>query len=130
MIRIVAFFGHVARGNNPGTIVGCDSPWANGSEDYCDPYFKIFINGVEKLVSQTYWDKIPCTGLDVTHVAGSISRTDFIKIEVWDKDSSSDDDLMLRTEGNVDSFLRQSIRRDDGSDVNNNIIVTYSTWKE
>lgn len=81
------------------------------------------------LESDVYWDTEALTGLDVTLVAGSIGKNSMIKIEAWDKDTISSDDLMLRTEGTVESFLQLNIRRDTYT-ANNNKIVTYSTWNE
>lgn len=56
-----------------------------------------------------------------------------IKIELWDDDSgffANPDDLILETEGNVESFMKTPIR--DGAVFNShqNLIETTSFWQD
>lgn len=102
----------------------------------CDPYIKLFLNGKNVLQTLSTEDRC-CFNPNVIYTSDKISKSSRIKIELWDDDSGflgSADDLILRTEGNIDSFLRNGVR--EGAVVRDlfvsytNSIVTISFWKD
>lgn len=77
----------------------------------CDPYVKLFIDRATVLRTPVKVDT-HCTNFDTTFVSKKILRSTRILLEVWDDDSGflgSNDDLLIRAGGNIDSFLQRGI---------------------
>lgn len=71
--------------------------------------------------------------VDKTFSTGKIKKSSIIKIEVWASKTDKNDDndkLILRTEGDIDSFLEEPLRT--GTQFNNglNRIETMSFWQD
>lgn len=108
----------------------------------CDPYVKLFINGEEVHRSDSRTN-IAIYDLNYRYVSGKIPRNSKIKVEIWDDDLftewflkpfSTDDDLVLQSEGDVDDFLNNPFRAGvitTGAQFNGqNSISTYSFWED
>lgn len=59
-----------------------------------------------------------------------IPKKSTIKIEVWRPKSSSKDKLILSTEGDVESFLKEPLRKGTHFDEGDNRIETISFWED
>lgn len=106
----------------------------------CDPYIKFFVND-EKIYQSPSRENIAIYDLNYRYVSGRIPKSSTIKIEIWDDDQqtgvlsvfSSNDDLVLRTEGNIEDFLNNPFRAGvttTGAQFNGqNSINTYSFWE-
>lgn len=106
----------------------CDTAATN----QCDPYVKLFINGENVRTSGARANNC-CHDVDVTYTSKKIKKSSTIMIEVWDDDSGflgSADDLILRSSGDVDSFLNEPIRL--GAIIYNlqNQLETVSFWQD
>lgn len=78
----------------------------------CDPYVKLYIDDVQVLQTAAQED-LCCYNVDTRFVSKKISKSSKIRIEVWDDDSGflgSPDDLILQTEGDIDSFRDEPVR--------------------
>lgn len=107
----------------------------------CDPYVKLIINDEEILRSPSRTN-IAIYDLNYRYVSGKIPRNSNITVEIWDDDqftgflafASSSDDLVLRSEGNIDDFLNNPFRTGvvtTGAQFNGqNSISTYSFWED
>lgn len=98
----------------------------------CDPYLILYIDDEEVIRTPTREDTTHFDA-NVDYASKKILKTANIKIEVWDDDSGflgSPDDLIMRTEGNVESFLNNGIR--EGAKIASlvNRIETISVWKD
>lgn len=106
----------------------------------CDPFVELFIDGESQLRTSTRDDTCCYDDLNVHFTSKKISKSATIKIEVWDDDNTFAGDLppelILRTEGNVDSFLNKGYRGVNGTAkykgaVNlGNSIDTISFWQD
>lgn len=107
----------------------------------CDPYVKFFVND-EKIHQSLSRENIAIYDLNYRYVSGKILKNSTIKIEIWDDDqqtgllvwASSNDDLVLRTEGDIENFLSNPFRAGvttTGAQFNGqNSINTYSFWED
>lgn len=98
----------------------------------CDPYVKLFIND-EKVIQTDAQQNICCFNVNATYQSIKIPKASTIKIEVWDDDSGffgTDDDLVLRTEGDVNSFMNAPIRDGAVFSTHRNSIETISIWQD
>lgn len=98
----------------------------------CDPYLKLFING-EKVIQTDAIQNIGYFDANTMYQSIKIPKSSTIKIEVWDDDSGffgTADDLILRTEGTIDSFMKSSIRYGAVFSTRRNSIETISFWQD
>lgn len=114
-----------------GTIDGgwCDIP----RNSPCDPFVRIYID--DQLVDET----LPVENTyvyDAEHqfISAKIKRSSIIKIEVLDDDHHGDPELVLRSEGTIDNFMRNPQRFGDklssGIVRERNSINTYVLWED
>lgn len=97
----------------------------------CEPYIKLFING-----KHVHTSAVGNSGVffaNINYESEKIAKTSTISIEVWDQDGGLNfrDDLLQRTQGNIDSFLSKPIREGYRSSANNgqqNYIETATFW--
>lgn len=69
---------------------------------------------------------------DIKYFSKKIPKTAKIKIEVWDDDSGffgSSDDLILRAEDSVDSFLKNGMKKGAVISSSTNAVDTISFWQ-
>lgn len=95
----------------------------------CDSYISLFINDENVLKSPKEMNKISYDA-NITFTTGRILKTSTIRIEV--KDASSGD-LILETEGDVESFLKKPVRESETGckhTYNVNSIETVSFWRD
>lgn len=78
----------------------------------CNPFIKLFVNGELIKESPTRADKT-LHDVDITYETPKISINSTIKLEVWDAGSMfwSSPKLMFSTEGDVESFLTDPVRK-------------------
>lgn len=107
----------------------------------CDPYVVLIING-EEIHRSPSKENTAIYDLNYRYVSGKIPKNSSITVEVWDDDHftgilaifSSSDDLVLRSEGDVDDFLKNPFRTGvltTGAQFNGqNSINTYSFWED
>lgn len=98
---------------------------------HCNSYIKLFVNGREVYRSQTRKDKFVYDA-EYNHVTGKIPKTSKIRIEVWDESSAifENDHVILETEGDVDSFLKEPLRKGAWVKDQQNAIETVSFWQD
>lgn len=103
-----------------------DKPCEFIVRDPCDPYVKFIIDGDLEFQTPTKHDTRTTDDVYDYYTTKRISKKALIKIEVWDEDWDADD-LIMMTEGHVDSFLRSGYRpgRNSGS-----YIDTVSFWQD
>lgn len=96
----------------------------------CDPFVQLFIDGEMLFDTPVRLDNC-CYNVDMTYTSNKISKRSWIKIEVRDADYGSPD-LVLRTEGDVDSFLRRGHRSVElkYNKLKSNFIQTISFWQD
>lgn len=97
----------------------------------CDPYVKLYIDGNE-INSTGVLSGTSLFNADLTYSKWyRIPKTTMIKIKVWDSDSLplDDDDLIQETEGNIDSFLTEPIRKGVQREDKQNFIETVTIWR-
>lgn len=92
----------------------------------CDSYVSIFIDDENVLKSPKELNKISYDA-NITFTSARISKTSTIRIEVWDTSSST---LILSTEGDVESFLKQPLREGEPVCKHSNSIETISFWRD
>lgn len=93
---------------------------------------KLFINN-EKVVETKPQENICCLDANVTYQSIKIPKRSTIKIEVWDDDSgffATADDLVQRSEGNIDYFIKTSIHDGAVFSTNQNLIETIAFWQD
>lgn len=95
---------------------------------------KLFING-ENVVQTKARKNICCFHADITYQSTKIPKTSTIKIEIWDHNSGffrKADDLILETEGSIESFMETPIRPVAASVFNRrqNLVETVSFWQD
>ncbi|XP_037042115.1 uncharacterized protein LOC119078623 [Bradysia coprophila] len=80
--------------------------------DRCDPYVKLFVDG--EMVQSAPRSNTNRFDPDLSFVSKKLTKEKTIKIELWDDDSTAfgrgSDDLIFRTEGTVESFLKDGKR--------------------
>lgn len=133
----------------------CDIALTNS----CDPYVKLFIDGVQVLQTETQ-ENLCCYNIDTKFVSKKIPRNSMIRIgklvscspnrtkilsfvlqfkfykflEVWDDDSggffSSPDDLIIQAEGDVDSFRDEPVRHGSTFMGYTSAIELSLTWQD
>lgn len=107
----------------------CDIALTNS----CDPYVKLFIDGVQVLQTEAQ-ENLCCYNIDTKFVSKKIPRNSKIRIEVWDDDSggifSSPDDLIIEAEGDVDSFRDDPIRQGSTFMGYTSSIEMSLTWQD
>lgn len=93
----------------------------------CDIYVKVFVNETEILKTDFENNKNFVRvnrGFQSKDVSkGPISKSTKIKIQIWD-DNFSSDDLLQETDGDIDSYLNEPLRKGFRS----NKIETSSIW--
>lgn len=114
--------------NEEETGNACDNL---SSEDYCDPYIKVFINRELVYQSEMLSDTARFNA-DYTYKSKKIPKSTIIRVEVWDYDSflNGDDDLIQQTEGNIESFLAKPVRDGNGYYEDRNFIETVTFWQD
>lgn len=97
----------------------------------CDSYIKLFVNSKELFKSPTTKNAFVYDA-DITYTTGRISKNSTIEIEIRDASAAfwEYDALILKTKGNVDSFLNEPLRA--GAEINHrqNSIETVSFWQD
>lgn len=93
----------------------------------CDPYVKVFINGEPTKITQ-YREDTCCYDVGETYISKNISKSSVVKIEVWDSDTG-EDDLVLTTNGTIDSFLQNGFRN-LRFHFSENYIATAAFWED
>lgn len=97
----------------------------------CNSYIRLFIN--EEEVMKTEMEKGKTSyNVDKTFTSTRIPKTSTIKIEIWRSKSLAHhhEKIILRTEGNVESFLKQPIRSGAHFEHGDNRIETMSFWQD
>lgn len=95
----------------------------------CNSYVKLSVNGEEKM--RTHETKGEHSyDVDKTFISAKIPKKSTIKLEVWRPKSGGEDKLILRTEGDVDSFLKEPLRKGTHFDHGDNRIETISFWED
>lgn len=91
----------------------------------------MIINNDEVYRSPTRKDKYVYDA-EVNYVSGKISKDSKIRIEIWDESSAffETDHLILTTEGNVDTFLKEPLRKGAWVGDQQNAIETVSFWQD
>lgn len=98
----------------------------------CDPYVKFFIDG-EKVMQTDAKQNTCCYDANAMYQSIKIPKKSAIKIEVWDDDSGffgTADDLIMQTQGTIESFMKTSIRVGSVFDARRNSIETISFWQD
>lgn len=97
----------------------------------CNSYIKLFVGDDELFRSSTMKDKFVYDA-DITFTTGRILKNSTIKIEIWDESSAfwEKDRLILKTEDNVDSFLKEPLRKGAMFGDKQNAIETISFWQD
>lgn len=93
---------------------------------------KLFINN-EKVVQTRPQENICCLDANVSYRSIKIPKKSIIKIEVWDDDSGffgSADDLVQRSEGSIDHFIKTSIHGGAEFSAEQNLIETIAFWQD
>lgn len=107
----------------------CDS-----HNNLCDPYVKLLINDKEVYKTRAKLNRHVFDD-NVRFVSEIIPKSSKIKIEVWDDDSQeflywSEDDLIQREEGDIESFIKAPIRYGaHNSDLRNSLEVAVF-WRD
>lgn len=103
---------------------------------HCDIYVKLFINDELIYRSPKKEDSL-MYDIKYQYISKLIPKTSIIRIDVWDSDSGlfgSEDDLILRTQGDVNSFLQNPFRTGtttkNASPNGQNSINTFVFWKD
>lgn len=99
---------------------------------YCDPFVKFFVNDQLIYKSSSRADT-PSFDVDYHYTSDRIPKTSTIRIEIWDDDSGffgSESDLVLRTEGDVISFVNNPFRGGATSPSGQNSINTFVFWED
>lgn len=94
----------------------------------CDPYVKLFINN-EKVNQTKVWENTCCFNANAWYQSIKIPKKSTLKIEIWDDDSGffgTADDLILQTQGSIDSFLKTSIHLS----ARKNVMETITFWQD
>lgn len=98
----------------------------------CSPYFILYINGDVVIKTPNEVDKF-ITHVDESFISAKIKKTSIIKVEIWDASSAfwETDKLILRSEGDVDSFLNKPHRTGVYAHMGGvNAIETMSFWED
>lgn len=97
----------------------------------CDPYVILYINDEAVIKTKKQVDKF-MSSVDKTFMSAKIPKTSTIKIEIWDASSGfwESDTLIMRTEGDVNSFLNEPLRRGIYAYGDVNAIETMSFWTD
>lgn len=96
-----------------------------------NPYVKLFVNGELVLESPKKSDKIYAND-DVTYHSDKIPKNSTIKLQIWGSNSCvlwAKDELIFNSEGDVESFLAQPIRKDPNNPAGIDTIETISFWR-
>lgn len=95
----------------------------------CDPFVILYVNDKEVLRTSKETDQF-VTNVNKTFTSMKIPKTSKIRIEIWDARSGyfEKDMLVLKNEGDVDSFLSEPIRRGVYVLGDLNRIETMSFW--
>lgn len=112
------------------------------SSDECDTYVKFILNNATVNRSETH-ERTAIHDVNYRYVSDKIPKTSTIKIQVYDDDSVRiftfankfiEDDLLLETEGTIDSFLKNPFRSGaimKKTQLNGqNSINTYVFWED
>lgn len=120
---------HILNAYTYGEVNGKTCKW-NPSHG-CDPYFILYINDKEVLKTAKKVDKF-FSEVDKTFTSAKIARNSIIKLEIWDASSGfwEKDALILRSEGDVDSFLNEPLRNGIYVLGGVNAIETISFWAD
>lgn len=100
----------------------------------CDTYFKIKVNGAEIMNTRGTANTQSEFEANIMWESKRIPKNSSIEVQVWDKDErifSGNDDLLLETNGDIDSYLKNPIRKGaEFKDYNNyaNFIETAAFW--
>lgn len=91
----------------------------------------LFVNDEEVLRTETVKSK-ESYDVDKTFTTARIPETAPIKIEIWNSktDDANKDKLILRTKGNIESFLKQPLRVGTKFEKKFNRIETLSFWQD
>lgn len=99
--------------------------------DGCDPYIELYVNDelvlkTEKQVNKFSFDP------KVTFTTAKIPKNSTVRIEIWHAKSAfwDRDSLILTTDGDIDSFLKQPLREVDHQLKNDNFVETVSFWRD
>lgn len=99
--------------------------------DGCDPFIKLFVNNelvlkTPKLVNKFSFDA------KITFTTAKVPKNSTIKIEIWHAKSRfwDSDALILDSEGNIESFLNEPLRKGNHYYENDNWIETMSFWRD
>lgn len=68
--------------------------------------------------------------VDKSFTTAKIKKTSIIKIEVLRPKSGGDDKLILSTEGDIESYLKEPLRKGHHFDMGDNQIQTVSFWED
>lgn len=95
----------------------------------CDPFVILYVNDKEVLRTSKEIDQF-VTNVNKTFTSIKIPKTSTIRIEIWDARSGyfEKDMLILKSEGDVNSFLSEPIRRGVYVLGDLNRIETLSFW--
>lgn len=89
----------------------------------------MFVDGEQVMKTHTEKDEYTYD-VDKAFTTGKIKKTSTIKIEVWRPKAHGDDKLILRSEGDVESFLKEPLRKGTHFDMGDNGIETISFWED
>lgn len=95
----------------------------------CNSYVVLFVNGDQVMKTHTEKDEYTYD-VDKTFTTGKISKKSKITIEVWRPKTLGHDKLIMRTEGDVDSYLKEPLRVGAHFAHGDNRIETMSFWKD
>lgn len=98
-----------------------------------NPFIKLFVNDELVKESPKRTDKT-LHDVDITYETAKIPKNSTIKLEIWDANGSafwSSEKLLFSTDGDIDSFLNEPVRK-GAIEVHNlddvNSIETMSFW--
>lgn len=95
----------------------------------CDPYVVLYINDKEVLRTLKETDKF-VINVNKTFASVKIPKTSTIRLEIWDAKSGffESDAKILKSEGDVEPFLNDPIRKGVYVSGDLNSIETMSFW--
>ncbi|XP_037037364.1 uncharacterized protein LOC119075076 [Bradysia coprophila] len=102
----------------------------------CDPFIRLTIGG-NLFETQSKTDTYTFD-VDVVYTSPKISKQSMMKVELYDDDGDDNPELILRAEGNIDSFLRRGFRSfpvvhttTSGRNIQlSNFVDTVSFWQD
>lgn len=125
----ISTFGGVAEALNT-----CDQSWSD-SDQLCDPFVKVKIDGNEVLVTEAKEDT-------QKYVVGRLIMSELIQknstiieIEVWDENKNGRHERLLQTSGTVDTFIEKPYQYSKSAwlrkkEILGNIIVVDVIWQD